>query len=315
MKCNLVAVEIHRRMCEDSRFGYSWDERWGHDPNTWTIGGRDYSVPAGDYDCSSSCIRAWQKALEGTAYEGSLSKATYTGNMREVFTGSGLFDWEPMSFLAEPGDLYLNEGSHVAMCQTQYPDILSEFSISETGGTTGKRGDQTGWESHITDYYDYPWDGILHYNGKADTDTPQPEQTGDYVVYRVSSDPDGRYWYDEMHDHHDTGNSGDTYAGEYGEAIRWVAVKGCRCRVHTTANGWLPWVDEYNINDLEYGCAGDGSVITGIEIDDSSIRYAAHIIGGGWYSDMIGRTDTGGSGDTFAGDLANPIDAIRVCRA
>lgn len=170
MKCNEIAVEIHKRMCEDSRFGYSWEERWGHDANTWSIGGRDYYVPAGDYDCSSSCIRAWQKAIEGTSYEGRLSNATYTGDMREVFTSSGLFEWKSMDFIAEPGDLYLNEGSHVAMCQTQYPDVLSEFSINEHGGVYGgERGDQTGWESHITHYYDYPWDGILHYNGKADT--------------------------------------------------------------------------------------------------------------------------------------------------
>ena len=173
MKINEIAVEIHRRMCTDSRFGYSWEERWGYSQNIWTIGGVDYNVPAGDYDCSSSCIRAWQKALEHTSYEGKLNNATYTGNMRSVFVNSGLFEWKPMSFLAEPGDLYLNEGSHVAMCQTQYPDILSEFSSNEYGGAYGgTRGDQTDWESHITDYYDYPWDGILHYNGKADKEAP-----------------------------------------------------------------------------------------------------------------------------------------------
>ena len=317
MRCNEIAAAIHKRMCEDDRFGYDWDERWGYYWNVWNIGGHDYVVYAGDYDCSSSCITAWKKAIEGTAYEGALDGATYTGNMRSVFVGSGLFEWKPMSFLADTGDLYLNEGSHVAMCQTQYPDVLSEFSINEHGDVYGgERGDQTGWESHVSDYYDFPWDGILHYNGKADSSAPKPPKPStDAVVYRVSSDPSGQYWYDEMHDHYDTGGSGDTYAGEYGEAIRWVAVKSCRYRVYTRLSGWLPWVDEYNIHDLDYGCAGDGSLITGIEIDDSTIRHAAHILGKSWYPDMIGRKDTGGSNDTFAGDLANPIDAIRMCRA
>ena len=171
MKINETAAAIHRRMCTDSRFGYSWDERWGANPETWTEGGIVFSINVGDYDCSSSTITAWKKALTGTAYQGKLDNATYTGNMRSVFVNSGLFEWKPMSFLAEPGDLYLNEGSHVAMCQTQTPDVLSEFCINENGGVYGgQRGDQTGRESRIANYYDYPWDGILHYNGKADGD-------------------------------------------------------------------------------------------------------------------------------------------------
>lgn len=48
-------------------------------------------------------------------------------------------------------------------------DLLGEFSISETGGIDGEPGDQTGRESWIHDYYSGHWDGILHYNGKADT--------------------------------------------------------------------------------------------------------------------------------------------------
>ena len=315
MKINEIAAEIHKRMCNDSRFGYSWDERWGYYYNVFTIGGRDYVVYAGDYDCSSSCITAWKAALQGTAYEGDLDGATYTGNMKSVFTSSGLFEWKPMSFLADTGDLYLNEGCHVAMCQTQYPDILSEFSSNEYGGAYGgTRGDQTGWESHVTDYYDYPWDGILHYNGKADSSVTPPKPSTDAVRYRVSSDPSGSDWYDEMQNGYDTGGSGDDYAGEYGKSIRWLACDAKRYRVYSRLNGWLEWVDQYNIHDLEYGCAGDGSPIIGIEIDDSSVRYAAHITTGAWYPDMIGRHDTGGSNDTFAGDLANSIDAVRMRR-
>lgn len=171
-KRNLIARDIHRRMVEDSRFGYSWSERWGAIPETWTVQGQRFRIAVGDYDCSSSTITAWRKALEGTSYGGKLDRATYTGNMRSVFLASGLFEWKPMSFIAKPGDLYLNEANHVAMCCVQEGnvDTLTEFSGNEHGGAYGgRRGDQTGWEAHLANYYDYPWDGILHYNGKADS--------------------------------------------------------------------------------------------------------------------------------------------------
>jgi len=167
-----IAAAIHADMCNDNDNGYSWEPRWGEDgkgAKTITIDGQKFSYDRGSYDCSSSCIAAWKAALAHTKHANALDGATYTGNMRSVFVGSGLFEWKPMSFLAEPGDLYLNEANHVAMCQTQYPDVLSEFSINENGGTYGgKVGDQTGREAYVHDYYDYPWDGILHYNGKAD---------------------------------------------------------------------------------------------------------------------------------------------------
>ena len=140
MKTNEIAAEIHRRMCEDDRFGYSWEERYGYKAETWVIDGREYIIWVGDYDCSSSAITAWALALKHTPFAGVLDAATYTGNISKVFCDSGLFVRKPLSFLAETGDLYLNDESHVAMCQTQEPDVLSEF-------------------------YDYPWDCIMHFVG------------------------------------------------------------------------------------------------------------------------------------------------------
>jgi len=96
--------------------------------------------------------------------------------------------------------------------------------------------------------------------------------------------------------------------------MRWLAIGDVnRYRVCTEASGWLPWVTKYDIKDLDEGCAGDGSPINGIQIDDDSVRYAAHI-SRGWYSDMVGLVDTGGTGDNFAGDMANRIDAFRAER-
>lgn len=170
-----IAAAIHKAMCNDSRFGYtmSGNARQGQTGKgtlTGTTDGVKWSVKAGDYDCSSSVIAAWKAALAGTKYAHMLDGATYTGNIEQVFLASGLFVKKPMSFLAEPGDLYLKAGAHVAMCQTQYPDVLSEFSINEKGGAYGgKVGDQTGREAYVHAYYDYPWACIIHYNGKLDT--------------------------------------------------------------------------------------------------------------------------------------------------
>ena len=137
-----------------------------------------------------------------------------------------------------------------------------------------------------------------------------PTPTKEPVIYRSSVDKSGKKWlgtYKNL--------SGDGHSGQYGTPIRWLAIDNVkRYRVFTVNNGWLPWVTDYNVKDLEDGCAGDGSPILGVQIDDDSVKYGVHVIGGGWYSYMIGLTDTGGSGDNFAGDLANKIDAFRALR-
>ena len=196
VKRNEVAAAIHRHMCECPKHGYTQGgARWGQGPNGpcyVEVYGRTYEIPGNDFDCSSSVKKAWEIALQGSPYEGVLGyngydkdgnwQSWYTGNEVWLFTSSGLFTWEPTSFIAETGDLYLNEASHVAMCQTQVPDVLSEFSINEFGDITGGQiGDQTGGESRLAPYYDFPWNGILHYNGLADEeDDMRPNEVWEY---------------------------------------------------------------------------------------------------------------------------------------
>lgn len=169
-KCAETAAQIMEHLCTHSSHGYSQYSRWGDGgKETITANGRSFTIATGDRDCSSAVITAWRCALIGTAYEGVLDGATYTGNMRRVFVNSGLFDvWDTNSTYAQRGDIYLNDNCHTAMCTSPNPDLLAEFSISETGSIDGAEGDQTGWESHITNYYSYPWSCTLHYNGKAD---------------------------------------------------------------------------------------------------------------------------------------------------
>ncbi|MEG2533548.1 MAG: SH3 domain-containing protein [Gordonibacter sp.] len=192
-----IAATIHAHLCEHWFHGYTQgDGRWGDGEGVCLVEaeGKSYAIEQGDRDCSSSVIDAWIAALVGTSREGALDAATYTGNMRSVFVGSGLFRWRPMGdgYIAQRGDIYLNEVNHTAMCQSAVPDKLSEFLINENGGIVGGQvGDQTGRESLIRDYYDFPWDGILEYiGGDLSAGNPQPPESSAVTggIYRVEAD-------------------------------------------------------------------------------------------------------------------------------
>jgi len=79
----------------------------------------------------------------------------------------------------------------------------------------------------------------------------------------------------------DTGGSGDDYAGIYGIPITYIGISGVgKYRVKT--NSWLPYVSKFNYNDEENGMAGDGGLITALEIPNSKIKYQAHTQANGW---------------------------------
>ena len=165
LTANVLAADIHKRMVDDNRFGYSWAERHGARAENWTVDGVPITIKVGDYDCSSSTITAWSLALAAFGKPNVLSGATFTGNMRYVFTRTGLFEWRTDFGRAQRGDLLLNEAQHVAMVQGGA--TLSEFSGNEFGGAYGGvRGDQTGREAAVNPIRLYGWDGYLHYIGK-----------------------------------------------------------------------------------------------------------------------------------------------------
>lgn len=240
---NEVAARIMEHLCTCPKHGYTQGARWGNNSReSITVGGKHYSFSGGDRDCSSAIISAYQAA-------GLNINATYTGNMRTAFLATGKFSWKPMSFTARRGDIYLNEVNHTAMCTSDVPDQLSEFCISETGGIYGREGDQTGSESvNHRPFYNYPWDGILHFTGGAaqgGTDKPKPA-TGkkEKVTWRVKQN--GK-WLAE-------GNP-----GKCGVPIQALAVNMNGhgwYQVCTKKHGWLSPVRGYNIKDEEQGYAG-----------------------------------------------------------
>lgn len=321
------AARCMEHLCEHWFHGYTQGEgRWGDGEGYCEVEGVDGStlyVVQGDRDCSAGDVSAYEAA--GISCGG----ATWTGNALDCMLASGNFRAHRMSdgyncddgYIAKRSDAYLAHipgyFEHMAMCVSQVPDLLAEFSGNEFGGIVGGVvGDQTGWESHITGFYG-GWEWCLECI--VDDDGGSYEPPADDVRYMVSIDASGKSWLPEMVGAYDRGGSGDDYAGIIGQPIYWFACDAGKYRVFTESAGWLPWVDRYDIGDLEYGCAGDGSAILGVEVEDGGTAYRVHVDymmadGGTWYADMRGQNDTGGSSDHFAGDLANRIDGIAMRR-
>lgn len=144
----------------DDGHGYTWDARWGDGTyeTFYLSDGTPITIQNGDRDCSSNVISALQAIGIDT------NGASYTGDMKDALLKTGLFEWYPMSVphYAKRGDIYLNEAKHTAVCKSDNPDMMMQFSINENGGVHGgKQGDQTGSESNIRPYRNYPWDGRL----------------------------------------------------------------------------------------------------------------------------------------------------------
>lgn len=231
---NEVAVRLMTHLCEHDWHGYTMDvagrQGDGEGVCPVEVDGRVYELQQGDRDCSSATIECWKLSLVGTPKQGALDAAMNTRNMRKVFVNSGLFEWHPMGdgFVAQPGDVYLAEGKHTAMCISAVPDMLGEFSLNEFGGAYGgKVGDQTGRESRIRKYYSYPWSGILHYAGGDLGAAPGVATKPPAVRYRVKTAEDG--WLPWMVGLKSQDGSGEDFAGEPGHAIidfEWEAPAG-----------------------------------------------------------------------------------------
>ena len=296
-----VAAAIHRDMCDDEDNGYSWTPRWGEDGKpikSISVDGYKYEYDRGSYDCASSTITAWRCALSYTKHAHMLDGATFTGNMKDVFLASGLFEWKPIGFAAQPGDLYLSIVNHVAMCQGG--GMLSEFSDSENGDVyNNQTGDQTGWESHVCAYYNYPWDGILHYNGKADS-----EMASGGWVYDKDKD---NWWYQYANGTYATGWT-KISSVEHGD--EWY---------YFDSKGWLKtgWID---YNGKRYYCQPKtketgthyGYMLTGKQTIGGKIYYFMPGDDGSMVRDCFRQSAATGKWYCYGHDGARVMDDKRI---
>ncbi|MFT8988663.1 MAG: NlpC/P60 family protein [Bifidobacterium psychraerophilum] len=147
--------------CRDVSLGYSQADRWN-------------IKPGGNADCSSLVIHCLKEAGFDTG------SATYTGNMSAQLTARG---WTRVAANGSPraGDILLNDVHHVAVYLGN--GLLAQASISEHGTAYGSGGDQTGHETNVRNYYDYPWNCYLRYAGSQPTpSTATPAAQTDYSL-------------------------------------------------------------------------------------------------------------------------------------
>lgn len=131
-------------IANDNRHGYSQANRWGP-----------------DYDCSSLVIAAYEQAGVPVKSRG----ATYTGNMRSVFTGSGFVDvtysiGRSSGYGLQAGDVLLNDAAHACL-------YIGGGQVVNARTDEGhpQSGDQSGQEIRIQNYWDFPWSCVLRYKG------------------------------------------------------------------------------------------------------------------------------------------------------
>lgn len=137
------AVEI----AYDDRHGYSQVNRWG---NT-------------DFDCSSLVITV----VNNSGIPVKKNGAGYTGNMYDAFIKSGFKDVTSNVNLATGegliiGDILLTPSKHTEIYIGHGKRVGAH--ASETGGKTGKEGDQTGNEISVRKYFNLPWKYVLRYS-------------------------------------------------------------------------------------------------------------------------------------------------------
>ena len=141
--------------CNAANLGYSQADRWN-------------IKPGGDCDCSSLVIFALREAGFNTG------SASYTGNMLPNLIAHG---WQrvPNNGNPQPGDILLNIADHVAVYLGN--GQIAQASYSENRSANGRPGDQTGHETNVSPYYNYPWDCYLRYVGANNSAPPAPAGT------------------------------------------------------------------------------------------------------------------------------------------
>lgn len=130
--------------CKECDLGYGQDTRW----NVYN---------GGDADCSSLIITA----LRDAGFDTGDANSTH-----DILPALAVRDWTLAHPPLQRGDILLAPGAHVAAYIGD--GRIAEAAINENGDIiNGTPGDQTGQETRVTDYYDYPWDYILRYTGDA----------------------------------------------------------------------------------------------------------------------------------------------------
>lgn len=312
--CEIFA-KCMEHLCNHDWHGYTQAAgtpgRWGDGEGYCIVNvyNKDYKLEQGDRDCSSAVISIIREVL-GIP----IIAATYTGNMKKAFLDTGLFKWHERDSGYKPrrGIICLNEKDHVALHLGN--GLIGEFSIAENGDIYGKTGDQTGYESRIRPYYDYPWDGFLEYTGGnvASEMPPQSQASNVSVVqprYRVLTEEDG--WLEWVRGLICSDRCGDDCAGIRGHLIRNVQVEDLGphgwFRLTMKKQGLLPKnAENKDLSDYVIGVTIYYDTPDPLSTGYYVAKYRVSPIGQDYLKYEYDDNDGG------AGDDANGIDRLQI---
>ena len=117
------------------------------------------------------------------------------------------------------------------------------------------------------------------------------------------------------------------YAGLYGQKIIDFAVRvsqgSVEYQAHDMSSGWLGKITKCDLNDFNYGYAGNNAPIDCLKVyfytpsdyvakyDYKRAKYRVHVLGGDWY-DWQYDTETGNGQDGYAGAYGVAIDGLQI---
>lgn len=272
-------------------------------------------------DCSQLVLRCYDEALRAYGFPG-LDTSGYTGNMCDICANAGadIYDYDGNVNNSSPGEAYVSiSWGHTEMFV--YDGTFGGANIDENGNISGgEAGDQTGREVYLKPTYDYNWEKCISWvnfnvnssSPEVTPDTPaQPDNT-EYHIHMQAWNQDGGIL-PQVDDNND--NAGD------GSPVLYLAAwcEPGQLRVHSEGdNGPLEeLVNPSNINDTENGAVGDGTPMKKLymyldSLDGNWSVYYRVMVNGEWLDWMKDNTDTGGSGDDFAGNGVDPITNVEA---
>ena len=209
--------------------------------------------------------------------------------------------------------------------------------LKKAGFTPGVYSSLSWWNSYLTEIKEYTrwvahWNSFCAYGGEY-----LIWQYGTEKVDGINGEVDANYYYGDFGKSDKTTSTttaANTTENKGVENTTKKAVPDITYQVFTDTSGWLPvvrnledyaGVDGQPIKGIRVFLNGDTLAVQTHQMSDGSIdkltifagkntiRYRVRVVGASdYYSWMENKKDTGGSSDTFAGEVGKAIDRVQI---
>ena len=209
--------------------------------------------------------------------------------------------------------------------------------LKKAGFTPGVYSSLSWWNSYLTEIKEYTrwvahWNSFCAYGGEY-----LIWQYGTEKVDGINGEVDANYYYGDFGKSDKTTSTttaANTTENKGVENTTKIAVPDITYQVFSDTSGWLPvvrnledyaGVDGQPIKGIRVFLNGDTLAVQTHQMSDGSIdkltifagkntiRYRVRVVGASdYYSWMENKKDTGGSSDTFAGEVGKAIDRVQI---